>query len=190
MVGTVDGNPASTCLTHTEIFGGPPTWGTDGTYLEMKENVLCCVDRSGETTSQESNELTAEEVIEKEFKPAWFGDTSGWMGGTYQEALDFCSQMKGRSLCPYEAYCPHGESQPTIGRHTVDFNAEGEQWAPYLTSESDGSNHWVMIGQMHGNSATTCMSHEELEGGLPIWGTTGDWPETKKHVLCCELKLN
>ena len=44
-----------------------------------------------------------------------------------------------------------------------------------------------MVGQKHGNSATTCMTHEQLEGSPPVWGETGEWPEMKKHIMCCEI---
>lgn len=68
--------------------------------------------------------------------------------------------------------------------HTTDISAEGEQWAPFLFAV-DNPNHWVMVGQKDENSATTCYSHEELEGTAPEWGLTSDMPEIKKYIMCC-----
>lgn len=80
--------------------------------------------------------------------------------------------------------CPNGKGNAPMAGHKVDFNEVGEQWAPVGGLE----NHWVQIGQMYENLATTCMSYEELTGGDgPDWGTTSDnVPEKKKFILCCD----
>ena len=87
---------------------------------------------------------------------------------------------------PYAAYCPHGAGKPVMGRHKRDFNAEGELYAPVFGSE----NHWVMIGQKGENSATTCMSHYQLEGSNPSWGLTTERSELKKYVMCCTMNTS
>lgn len=48
-------------------------------------------------------------------------------------------------------------------------------------------NHWVMVGQKHGNSATTCFGYEDLEGAPPSWGLTSEKPEIKRHIMCCNV---
>lgn len=73
-----------------------------------------------------------------------------------------------------------------MGGHRYDFDVQGEQWAPI----ADTANSWVMIGQKYQNSATTCMTFSDLEGGSP-----GDWGQKegrvdemaalKKHIMCC-----
>ena len=65
--------------------------------------------------------------------------------------------------------------------HTTDISAEGMQWSPVFGHE----NHWVMVGQKHGNSATTCFGHEDLEGGSPDWGLNTERHEIKQHIMCC-----
>jgi hypothetical protein len=45
----------------------------------------------------------------------------------------------------------------------------------------------VLLSQKSGNSATTCMSHADLEGSEPDWGTSNARPWLKKHVMCCNL---
>lgn len=62
-----------------------------------------------------------------------------------------------------------------------DISAEGVQWAPVFGTE----NHWVMVGMKHGNSATTCFGHEDLEGSPPDWGLSMEKHEIKKHIMCC-----
>ena len=63
------------------------------------------------------------------------------------------------------------------------FNYAGEQWAPV----SGKANAWVMIGRKYGNSATTCLTHEQLEGGDPDWGLTLDNIGSKLHIQCCKF---
>jgi len=42
-------------------------------------------------------------------------------------------------------------------------------------------------GTKHGNSATTCFGHEDLEGDLPVWGTSSAEKDLKKHIMCCSI---
>lgn len=110
-------------------------------------------------------------------------DTShGWNGGSHDEAEQFCESFGNRKTCPYSVYCPHGPGHPVMGGHVTDFNTEGEQWAPIYGEQK----HWVMIGQKYKNRATTCMTSQELEGGVPPdWG--GPEADVKKHIMCCSF---
>ena len=80
--------------------------------------------------------------------------------------------------------CPHGPGMQPIGKHSVDFNLEGEQWAPFGGAGED-TNNWVLIGRKYGNSATTCYTHKQLEGHLPTWGLSSDKANVKQHIQCC-----
>lgn len=62
---------------------------------------------------------------------------------------------------------------------------EGVQWAPFMSDLPEDENEWVMVGQKDGNDATTCYTHDELEGNFPDWGLTSDVPELKKYIMCC-----
>ena len=42
-------------------------------------------------------------------------------------------------------------------------------------------------GAKHGNRATTCFGHEDLEGCLPVWGTSSAGKDLKKHIMCCSI---
>lgn len=209
MVGTTDGDVSSTCKTHEELHDNKaPSWGEDGLFTSMKENIMCCVTpkTSGESVSETddsgsgsetssnspSNTLTGnsildmEQIMQNKLKPLWLGEGEGWTGGSHEDAMAFCKTIRGKQLCPYSAYCPHGAGQPVMGRHKIDFNAEGELYAPVFGNE----NHWVMIGQKGGNSATTCMSHYQLEGSNPSWGLTTERSELKKYVMCCTMNTS
>jgi hypothetical protein len=83
----------------------------------------------------------------------------------------------------FSSDCPHGPGHNPTGGHSVDFNLEGEQWAPVL----DTDNQWVLIGRKYGNVATTCLLHNDLEGSLPDWGLTGDNSDAKLHIQCCNV---
>jgi hypothetical protein len=124
-----------------------------------------------------------EAAIKLELEPVWIDEEDGWEGGSHDDAEDFCENIVGKQLCPFAAYCPHGPGQPPIGGHSIDFNTQGIQWAPVLGSQ----NHWVLISQKKGNSATTCMGHADLEGDVPDWGLTSDKPWLKKHIMCCKV---
>lgn len=141
---------------------------------------------SSNTITASNNALDMEILLQNQLKPLWLGEDEGWTGGSHDDAVAFCKTIRGKQLCPYSAYCPHGAGQPVMGRHKKDFNAEGEIYAPVFGNE----NHWVQIGQKSENSATTCMSHYQLEGSNPAWGLTSDKPELKKYVMCCTMNTN
>ena len=86
------------------------------------------------------------------------------------------------------AYCPGGPGQTVASGHT-DVSAMGVpedvQWAPFMSDLPNDENKWVMVGQKDRNDATTCYTHDELEGGSPDWGLTNDMPEIKKYIMCC-----
>jgi len=140
------------------------------------------------SASSNSQEVTVfESSITNTFNPMWFNvDRGGWDGGSHDDAIQFCEQFVGTygkrmELPPYAAYCPSGPSKSPIGGHTADFNEEGEQWAPVFGK----SNHWVLIGKRGQNSATSCLSHVQLNGEEPSWGLDGSNKEMTKYVLCC-----
>jgi len=129
-----------------------------------------------------------EESVTNTFNPVWFdSDRGGWDGGSHDDAIRFCEQFAGShgkrmELCPYAAYCPNGPTEPILGGHNMpDIDSEGEQWAPVFGK----SNNWVMIGKRLQNTATTCLSHVQLDGEEPLWGLDSSNKERKKHVMCC-----
>lgn len=169
------GTDPSPCATYDQLFlGDAPGWGgLDGSEPELKENILCC---------QNPKHLAKIKKIKEELDPIWMDLSHGWRGGSSQDAADFCAGFGNRKVCPYIAYCPHGPSLPVMGGHSFDLSLEGAQWAPIY-----GNNNWVMVSQMYGNSATTCMDTVELLGKEPAWGLTGDRAEQKKNLLCCHF---
>ncbi|KAL7550772.1 hypothetical protein ACHAWF_013996 [Thalassiosira exigua] len=206
MIGTVGGDPTTTCQPYSSITnnGDAPTWAVDGSDSFHRKYVLCCKDPSyvsnglsnptvdlstgkpdipAENLSDENFNLETE--IAKELASEWLDVTDGWAGGSHADAEGFCSKRgNGKQLCPYAAYCPFGPGQPVSKGHSANISAEGVQWAPVFGH----NNHWVMVGQKHKNSATTCFGHEDLEGDQPDWGLTSEKPEIKKHIMCCDLK--
>lgn len=175
MVGTQNSNQTSTCLPYDVLNDGNyPLWAVDGTLTELKQNILCC-------SKQEA--LSVEDSTTAKFNSIWLDESHGWSGGSYQDAEAFCEGLGGKHVCPYSAYCPHGPGMNPKGGHSADFTSEGEQWAPV----SGKNNAWVMIGRKYDNSATTCLTHEQLEGGDPDWGLTTDNAGAKYHIQCCSF---
>jgi len=176
LIGTFNDLSWSTCMTYSQINQQKhPEWGIDGSQPELKENVLCC---------QNPNNRIKEQNYVTHLDPIWLDDSHGWKGGSHKDAMEFCSSIGRKKLCPYAAYCPYGPGHPAIGGHTQDFSVSGEQWAPIY---GENSNHWVMIGQKYDNSATTCMDNYELEGGEPDWGLSEERAEVKNHIMCCSF---
>lgn len=175
-IGTVGGYPTSTCGTYKD-FENLATWKESGAPSIHKEHVLCCADE--ERVDQVE---TLEKIMKDLVKPVWFDQSDGWNGGSYEEAVAFCSSKGGSELCKYNAYCPYGPGKPVMGGHRHDFDRSGEQWAPLGEIE----NGWVQIGQKYQNSATTCMTFDWLEGSSPgTWGRVDQFTGTKKFIMCC-----
>eukprot|EP00571_Detonula_confervacea_P005178 CAMPEP_0172328788 /NCGR_PEP_ID=MMETSP1058-20130122/60533_1 /TAXON_ID=83371 /ORGANISM="Detonula confervacea, Strain CCMP 353" /LENGTH=2032 /DNA_ID=CAMNT_0013045917 /DNA_START=48 /DNA_END=6146 /DNA_ORIENTATION=- len=204
MIGTMTNNPTTTCLTYREFSSDPmPEWGLDGSRPELNTFLLCCKDPrymsngiadpavdlsigGPDIPDQQLDEedFNVETAIAHELQPEWLDLSDGWLGGSHDDAEAFCDDLGGRQICPYAAYCPHGPGQPVSSGHTTDISAEGIQYSPVFGHE----NHWVMVGQKHGNSATTCFGFEDLEGGPPEWGLTMEEHAIKKHIMCCVVK--
>lgn len=205
LVGKISGNPVTTCHTYRHFRSGEmPQWALDGSSPELKMHILCCKDPQYVSNSISNpvvdltiggpavtDQVPADEFVDLESvalnddPDGWFDDSDGWFGGSHDDAVDYCASRGGKEICPYSAYCPHGPGQPVSQGHSTDISAEGVQWAPVYAHE----NYWVMVGQKHENSATTCFSYEDLEGGLPDWGLTSKEHEIKKHIMCCRLRL-
>mmetsp|Transcript_27007 Transcript_27007/g.57005 ORF Transcript_27007/g.57005 Transcript_27007/m.57005 type:complete len:693 (+) Transcript_27007:57-2135(+) len=175
MVGMKDGDPLSTCSQYEQLndFKSPP-WTADGSQPDLKEHVLCC---------SEQEAMNHEHVIARAMNSIWLDDSHGWNGGSYDDAVQFCHDLGGKRLCPYPAYCPQGPGMQPMGGHTAIFNSEDEQWAPVYGEP----NYWVQIGRKYGNSATTCLSHKQLEGSNPEWGLSNDNASAKRHIQCCSF---
>lgn len=162
LIGTMGDDPKNTCTQYEVLNNGrSPPWSADGSQNHLKEHVLCCMQQEG---------LKLEEDITRGMNPVWLDSNHGWNGGSYSDAEEFCEGLGGRKkLCPYAAYCPQGPGMNPTGEHPSDFNSQGEQWAPVYGRD----NSWVLVGTKYGNVATTCYTHEQLEGGAPGWGLTG-----------------
>lgn len=200
-----NGSPTadSPCALYETLNGDmSPPWTADGSHTELKQHVLCCMPQE---------KFKHEQDIIRGMNPIWLDKSHGWTGGSYEDGEKFCKGLD-KKLCPYTACecalcinviavrytfgkmltilhfslrldCPHGPGTHAMGGHASDFNLEGEQWAPVYGE----NNHWVLIGRKYGNSATTCYSHDQLEGVPPEWGLTRGKPESKLHIQCCSF---
>jgi hypothetical protein len=123
-------------------------------------------------------------VLHNKYKPLWLSAREGWTGGSHSDAVEYCNSVRGKSLCPYSAMCPHGPGNTVMGgRHQLTFEVEGTQWAPVM----GGENHWVMIGK-DGDGSSRCKTHRQLQGRAPAWGLTSDNADMKRHVMCCTVE--
>lgn len=181
LIGTLNGDPESmdgrqsTCHKYEDLNDGEsPPWTLDQPHTDLKEHILCCMNQSL---------LKVEDDISKAMQSIWLDQSHGWKGGSYTDAEEFCTNLGGKKLCPYSAYCPHGAGKAPMGGHSVDFNLQGEQWAPVFGK----SNEWVLVGTKYENLATTCFMHDVLEGRPPEWGLTNENTAIKKYIQCCQF---
>jgi hypothetical protein len=155
---------------------------TDDVTSTTDSQVVTSTDATA-TNINQSFDMTS--TLHRKFKPFWLSSNDGWNGGSYDDAVEFCSSIRGKQLCPYSVMCPHGPQQFVMGGYRrVEFEVEGEQYAPIL----GGENHWVMIGNMeHDGETAKCMTHRQLEGKAPEWGLNEERKEVKKYIMCCTI---
>ena len=133
---------------------------------------------------EESTKTGYAHTLHERYKPLWLSSNEGWNGGSHDDAVEFCSSIRGKQLCPYSAMCPHGPGMPVMGgRHQLTFTTAGEQYAPVM----GGNNHWVYIGTKDNERSATCKTHRQLEGSAPSWGLNSERSEVKQHIMCCTV---
>ena len=126
-------------------------------------------------------ECTREAVVEAPTEPTWFDENADPSAlATWGHAVDFCAAVGGE-LCTYATYCPQGGGNPPIGGVK-----RGDEWAPF----ADEPNRWVQVGTWGGDTASTCLGHDEISGGAhgdPAWGEEPAAHGFMGWVLCCPL---
>ena len=139
---------------------------------------------SSQTATAVTDNFDMAAILHDKFKPLWLSSNEGWNGGSHDDAVQFCSTIRGKQLCPYSAMCPHGPGHAVMGgRHQLTFTTTGEQYAPVM----GGHNHWVYIGTKDDERSATCMTHRQLEGSSPSWGLNSERSEVKQHIMCCTV---
>ena len=181
LIGSVGSDPSSVCSRYDTLTNKPSS-DVDRMEQDKKQHILCC-ERNPDPTQTENVNV----VIQGMMAPTWYGKSDGWNGGSHSDAVNYCENSAGgKTLCPYVGYCPNGEGHQPFPGHPVDFNSETVQWSPWVEG---GMKGWVLVSQMYQNSATTCMSYKDLEGGTPSWdenGSSNSFAEAKKYILCCD----
>ncbi|KAL7552991.1 hypothetical protein ACHAWF_016232 [Thalassiosira exigua] len=127
---------------------------------------------------------TLNAIVLEQFHPEAYDRSSGWDGQTYAEAVTFCknkSEAFGlkRSLCPFQAYCPHGPRDvPYGGLHS------GSNWAPV----SDGFNWWVQTGKT--SNEGPCTFYKDVYGYHPQPEMMGEWLDNwvTENIMCCDAE--
>jgi len=161
------------CSRYFVEYDKVPEWGYTGKGSEPFTQVLLCCEGSIIGTGEESYVY---ETSLKKYHQLWYGRSHGWLGQTYQDAVNFCENTPSGNLCPYEAYCPLADKDTPVGG--VKQEGSNASWAPV----SDVPNTWISVGEDN-----TCMLHHAINGGPPQWGLTGvNNEEITRHVMCCD----
>ena len=132
LVGPVDDNPTTVCMSHEQMNSKKAEWGEENS--ELKQHIMCCL---------EPDNMEKEMAMMDRLDPKWLHESDGWTGGSHDDAADKCDSI-GRSLCPFYIYCPRGPARP-LHAHKKLFH--GEQWAPYHGGVS--GNMMSMVHYLH-----------------------------------------
>ena len=118
------------------------------------------------------------EVVVSKFHPHFYDRSLGWHGQTYEAALDFCDNIDGYALCPYDAVCPLGTNRSPISLYlNVSGPLEEASWVPVI----DEANEWVQIALLN-----SCIKHSAMNPEPPEWGRSGIGnEEITRNILCC-----
>jgi hypothetical protein len=147
----------------------PPSLEEDESDVGQSLSTDETVNMGGEEDSEESRT--------PEIPAFWFSRLDGWEGTTYQSAKDFCSAQNGKSICPFQLYCPDGPGG-------VPFAASAQQalleydslfWSPVLNGI--GQEAWAGIG-----SANRCVPPLEYPRVSPemLYNATS-------FIMCCDM---
>ena len=130
---------------------------------------------STEQTNVNPNVVAEEYLAAQEWMPTWYTRSDGWLGQTYEQALDFCQSLGDTSdLCQYSVICPTGPNHLPYGGKVVEA---GGSWAPI----KDSKNGWVQVGDEN-----VCIRYMTLHLETPSWGITGEANEDiTRHLPCC-----
>jgi len=165
-----------TCIAYSHTHPDRPDWGMTGENEEITREVMCCLEQTDGTYFEQA--VLYQMAVEK-YHPHLF-DRDVWKGQTFIEAIEFCEDIEGYSLCPYEAICPLGtDTQPISGYQdgpTKGKHAGQGTWAPFM-----GGNEWVQLSEDNG-----CIPYSHLHKNPPKWGESGEGNEDiTQHILCC-----
>lgn len=196
------------CLPYKYVHGQAPSWGLNGRdNEEITRHILCCPSHSYEEDQDEAI-LAADNAAIKlgedleDLDPLLYDRSDGWMGTTFNEALEFCKtkattededeEGHTRFPCPYETYCPLGPHHPpTIGRPGTKGLSYGDDvyaWSPIL----DEVGHGVLqVGGQSENEDgvdTACtVRYLSQEVGKEDLEVKMEFESLVTHVMCCRL---
>lgn len=119
----------ATMTTTTTVTTRKPDEGASQTSIQgMPSSVIDASSHtgSGNSSPHTGNGNNLEENIVATLQPVWYDASEGWNGGSYNDAVIFCSTKRrdvtsttNMQLCPYSAYCPQGSSHPALGGYVI-----------------------------------------------------------------------
>ena len=162
-----------------------PEWGITGKDSEeITGYIQCCAESTipeGVEVPEDKKQKFETEMAYKQaaqtFTPVQHTREQGWTGQTYLDAVEFCGNHDGLSLCPYAAICPMGPGEEPLGGYRDEPNGS---WIPILESTGEG-NEWVNVAEKD-----TCIQYTGIYPTNPVWGVTGeDNEDMTRHITCC-----
>jgi hypothetical protein len=166
-------NENESCLRFSAMNPDVPEWGVTGEGSEgITRHLLCCLLKKDVSSSLGE---AYNDAIE-EHDPTSYTREDGWYGQTYEDAVIFCSEMKGVKICPYRALCPLGPQQMPLWGYDKWGGVPGQTWAPI----SDTGDDFVQLSA--GENA--CVRYSAIHDAAPDWGDSGE--QFTRNIVCCE----
>jgi hypothetical protein len=157
----------------SDVISRPPSLEEDSSDDAVDGNV----DSSGSSAMQENTANVSTETRVPEIPAFWYSRSDGWEGTTYTSANEFCSSQGGKTICPFQLYCPDGPGG-------VPFAASAQQalleydslfWSPVMNGL--GEEAWAGIGM-----ANQCVPP------LPTPRVSPDMLyQATSFIMCCEM---
>ena len=166
-------NENEMCLRFSSMNPDVPEWGVTGEGSEgITHNLLCCLLKKDVSSALDE---AYNDAIE-EHDPTSYSREDGWFGQTYEDAVIFCSEMKGVKICPYRALCPLGPQEMPLWGYDKWGGVPGQTWAPI----SDTGDDFVQLSE--GENA--CVRYSAIHDAAPDWGDSGE--QFTRNIVCCE----
>jgi hypothetical protein len=178
--------PENKCITKSQMQEQSPSWEfTQEGGEVITQHLMCCqieeVEEASANGGSAPTPVPNDEVQQAQFswaaeayEPEWFDRNNGWLGTDYNEAITFCQQKQGKTICPFEAYCPMTKAPGSVPFGGVKSTYS---WAPI----DDAENWWVQV-----SDTDTCDLYNEMNGGPPSWGEGGKNEIETGYIMCCK----
>ena len=87
------------CVAYSHEHPNRPAWGMSGEGSEeLTREIVCCLRREEDSGEEDA---VLYQMAAEGYHPRSYDRSKGWLGQSFEEALDFCDGVEGYELCTY-----------------------------------------------------------------------------------------